>query len=109
MYVCFLNNFKLKIIIFLKYKIALFFCFVSCFIIYSQEKEAKFSNLEIDYFYGNILRHNNSVGNLILDHPTGFIISYNRKTTGNKEWQHRYDYPDFGISFSYQDFKKIIL
>lgn len=72
---------------------------------FCQEKKEKYANIEIDYFYGNVLKHNNSVGNLLLGHPSGFILSYNNKATGNKTWQHRYDYPDFGISFSYQDYK----
>lgn len=80
-----------------------------CLISFSQEEKENYTNFEIDYFYGNVLKHNTKVGNLLLGHPTGFILSYNFKTIGDKKWQQRYDYPDFGISFSYQDYKNPIL
>ena len=42
---------------------------------------------------------------LIQGHPEGTIIGWNRRTTGKKEWQQRYNYPDYGASFMYQDLK----
>lgn len=84
---------------------------VCCFIIslgFSQEK-TNFTNLEVNYFYGTILEHNPDIAHLITDHPTGLILSYNRKTYGYKDWESRYNYPDYGVSFSYQDMKNLYL
>jgi len=59
--------------------------------------------LEINYFYGNILEHNKDIGHLITGHPSGLILSYNRKNYGEKEWQKHFNFPDYGVSFLYQD------
>ena len=59
--------------------------------------------LELNYFYGNIARHSKDIGPLITGHPRGFVASYNRKTYGLNEWERRYNYPDWGFSFIYQD------
>ena len=38
-------------------------------------------------FRGNIYKHTNDIGHLITGHPDGFLLSYNWKTFGKKEWQ----------------------
>jgi hypothetical protein len=79
-------------------------------LVYAQNEEPKnHTNLQTEFFYGNILRHNKNVGHLLTGHPTGFIINYNYRTTGDKEWQQEYNYPDFGYSFIYQDYKNSVL
>lgn len=62
------------------------------------------SYFQTSYFYGNIIKHNVQVGSLLKNHPEGFIFNWNKKSTENKSWEH-YNYPDFGYSFIYQDFK----
>jgi len=37
------------------------------------------------------------------------ILSWNKKTFGNNAWEQRYNYPDYGVSFIYQDLKNDIL
>ena len=74
-------------------------------LIYSQEQEVKPFELEANYFYGSILRHNKDIASLITGHPEGILLSYNRKTYGFNEWERRYNYPDWGVSFAYQDLK----
>ncbi len=71
----------------------------------AQQNELKFHSIEADYFYGSIMEHNPDISHLITDHPTGIILSYNRKTYGFNEWESRYNYPDWGFTFSYQDMK----
>lgn len=71
--------------------------------LFSQEKELKPIAVEADFFYGSILEHNPDIQHLITGHPTGFILSYNRKTYGFNEWERRYNYPDWGFSFAYQN------
>ena len=69
----------------------------------SQETVAKPYTLELNYFYGNIAAHTKDIRPLITGHPRGFVASYNRKTYGLNEWERRYNYPDWGFSFIYQD------
>jgi hypothetical protein len=63
------------------------------------------NNIQVSYFYGNIYKHTKYVEHLITGHPEGVLISFNRQTFGHKEWQQAYNYPDYGVSFQYQDFK----
>jgi hypothetical protein len=69
----------------------------------AQQNELKFYSIEANYFYGTILEHNSDISHLITQHPTGFTLSYNRKTYGYNEWESRYNYPEWGFSFIYQD------
>lgn len=83
------------------------FCLIPC-IVLSQEKPTN-SSFDLSYFHGNIANHNDDILHLIQGHPSGFIFSWNRKTFGNEEWEQRYGYPDYGVSFAYQDLKNEIL
>ncbi len=71
---------------------------------FSQEPPAP-SSIDFDYFTGNIALHNNDILHLISGHPEGIIVAWNKKTFGEKTWQQRFNYPDYGISASYQDLK----
>lgn len=73
-------------------------------LLFSQEK-ANHSTIDVNYFAGNIALHNDDILHLIQGHPEGVIVSWNKKTFGEKAWQQLYNYPDYGISFSYQDLK----
>lgn len=88
----------------MKQSIVIVFLFVSSWI-YSQQNEIKYFSLEADYFYGTILKHNLDIPHLITGHPTGLMFAYNRKTYGFNEWEGRYNYPDWGFTFAYQDMK----
>ena len=80
------------------------------FTIFSFSQDDKtYSYIQGEYFYGNILKHNKNVGHFLVNHPTGFMLSWNKKTTGKNDWEHRFNYPDFGISVAYQDYKNPIL
>jgi len=81
------------------------FIFTS-FIGYNQSKS---SYIQADYFYGNILSTTSSSTVFLEGHPTGVFASYNVKTYGLKDWQGVYNYPDYGISIGYQDYKSKIL
>lgn len=83
------------------------FCVVST-LSFSQEKEYS-SYVEVDYFKGNIALHNNDILHLIKGHPEGFILSWNKKTFGFKDWEQRYNYPEYGISLAYQNLKNDVL
>ncbi len=84
-------------------RVFLFFLFFTS-ICFSQEvKNTKNYTLDVSPFYGSILLHNTDISHLITEHPTGFILGFNRKTYGEKEWEQLYNYPDWGGSFVYQD------
>jgi len=86
----------------------IFICltYFTCFICLAQEhKTSKASSLDINYFKGNISLHNNSILHLISGHPEGVILSWNTKTFGAEKWEQFYNFPDYGVSFSYQDLK----
>ncbi len=72
-------------------------------VLIAQDKEPKNFELDVQNFYGTVLKHNPDISHLITGHPTGVILSLNRKTFGKKEWERLYNYPDYGISFIHQD------
>ena len=83
----------------------LFIICLICFTnVFSQEK-ASGNYFDTQIFRGNIYKHTNDIGHLITGHPDGFMLSYNWKTYGKKEWEQVYDYPDYGVSYHYLDFK----
>ena len=73
--------------------------------LFSQESEKSNTYIDAQFFRGNIYKHTNDISHLISGHPDGFMLSYNWKTFGKKEWQQVYNYPDYGVSFHYLDFK----
>jgi len=83
--------------------------FILSTLAFSQDKKTSSSYIDVNYFRGNIALHSNSILHLITGHPEGIILSWNKKTFGNKDWEQRYNYPDYGFSFSYQDFKNTVL
>jgi hypothetical protein len=81
----------------------LFFLCFSFFYSYSQKNASNY--FDAQFFRGNIYKHRNDIAHLISGHPDGFLWSYNWKTNGSKEWHQAYNYPDYGISYQYIDFK----
>ncbi len=76
---------------------------------FSQNKEALDSYFDLNYFSGNIALHNNDILHLITGHPEGVIFSWNKKTFGDEDWQQRYNYPDYGASFIFQNLRNEVL
>ena len=87
----------------------LFYIFCGCsLLLFSQDKQTH-STIDVNYFTGNIALHNDDILHLITGHPDGVIISWNKKTFGANAWEQRYNYPDYGVSFSYQNLKNDVL
>ncbi|MFV9552192.1 acyloxyacyl hydrolase [Algibacter sp. PT7-4] len=88
----------------------IFFCvfFVIFSFSFAQDKTHT-SYFDVNYFKGNIALHNNEILHLIKGHPEGVILSWNKKTYGFKAWEQRFNYPDYGVSFAYQDMKNPVL
>lgn len=78
-------------------------------LIFSQDKRLTKSYFDVNYFSGNIALHNNDILHLITGHPEGVIFSWNKKTFGEQAWQQRFNYPDYGASFIFQDLKNEVL
>lgn len=77
--------------------------------VFAQQKQEGRYSVDVNYFYGNIIPHSNAIKHLITAHPEGIIISASRRTFGEKDWEARYNYPDYGVSFHYQDMKNPVL
>lgn len=73
--------------------------------LFGQEEKRNDVYIDAQFFRGNVIKHTEDVNHLISGHPEGFMLSYNWKTNGKKEWEQVYNYPDYGISFHYLDFK----
>ncbi|GGZ73096.1 acyloxyacyl hydrolase [Algibacter mikhailovii] len=82
--------------------------FLLCTIGYAQEQKYS-SYFDLNYFTGNIANHNNDILHLIQGHPEGVVLGWNKKTFGYEAWEQRYNYPDIGVSFTYQDLKNDVL
>ena len=65
--------------------------------------------VDVNYFKGSIVAHKKEIVPFITGNPEGFMLSWNKKTYGSKQWHGLYNYPDYGISMSYQHLKNPIL
>ena len=83
------------------FSVLFFVCFGWLF---SQEQQSN-TFIDVNYLKGSIALHNKDILHLIQGHPEGVIVAYNKKTFGEEAWHERYNYPDYGVSFSYQDLK----
>lgn len=87
--------------------------FICFFLLLSIEIQAQSlfddTYIEASVFRGNIYKHTDDISHLITGHPEGVLISLNQRTYGKKEWEHAYNYPDYGMSFQYQDLKNTYL
>lgn len=84
-------------------------CFCSVLMIFccvlSAQEDNNSAYIDVNYFKGNIALHNKAILHLIKGHPEGVIIGWNKRTFGEKDWEQRFNYPDYGLSFSYQNLK----
>ena len=83
-------------------QICLLICIIQFGLHAQTESKIKYT-LDVNNFYGTILKHNPDISHLITSHPSGIILSFQRKTFGDEKWQRLYNYPDYGVSFLYQD------
>jgi hypothetical protein len=67
------------------------------------------SSFQVEYLNGNILRHKKKMSHLAIRHPKGFLLSWNKKSSPKNKNLAAYNYPDWGVSFSYQDFNNATL
>ena len=76
---------------------------------FSQNEKNNHYAFQLDYFYANVIKHKNKISHLAISHPEGFILSWNIKATSKNKNLIRYNYPDYGYTFIYQDFKNPVL
>lgn len=72
-------------------------------------KLPKIATISLSHGYGTILEHNPDIAHLITGHPHAVVASYARHTYGEKEWQARFNYPDWGVAVAYQDMRNFYL
>ncbi|MFK5878442.1 MAG: acyloxyacyl hydrolase [Flavobacteriaceae bacterium] len=89
-------------------KVSFIIVVFSFFFGFSQEKKES-SYIDFNYFYGNIIEHAPELKPIIQAHPTGFIFSWNKKKLGNSKFERTFNYPDFGLTASYQNFHTDVL
>jgi hypothetical protein len=82
---------------------------VLLFNFYEGYSQTKSNYIQADFYYGNIISHNPDASVLLQGHPTGILLSYNKRTLGDENWESRFNYPDFGYSFNYQNYNSDIL
>lgn len=92
----------------MKQFIACLFC-LSFGTLFAQETTTSASYFDVNYFKGNIALHNDDILHLIKGHPEGIILSWNKKTYGLNAWEARYNYPEYGVSLTYQNLKNDVL
>ncbi len=97
---------RFKIVEMRKYVSIILICYFGG--LFSQE-QATNTYFDVSYHKGAIALHNKDILHLIQGHPEAVILAYNKKTFGEKAWHERYNYPDYGVSFAYQDFKNEVL
>ena len=91
----------------LRYNFSLLLFFI-CFFAISQSKK-NLSYIDLNFFSGNIARHNDDITHLIQDHPNGLILGWNKQVSGKKFWHSLYNYPEYGVSFNTQNFNNDVL
>ena len=72
-------------------------------IAFAQQKSETIA-IEANFLTGNNIIHSKDVASLT-GHPEGVLLTFSRKTFGEKEWQRAFNYPSYGAYFLYQDFK----
>jgi len=80
------------------------FLFLFVFGISFSQNQSDAYYIDVQGFRGTIFKHTQEVSHLATGHPNGFLVSINKKSSGKKEWQQVYGYPDYGISFQAIDF-----
>lgn len=86
----------------MKQRLSFLFLLMSL-LVFTQNESSSSAYLDLNYFSGNIALHNTDILHLISGRPQGFILSWNKRTFGDEAWEQRYNYPDYGASFIYQD------
>ena len=107
--VCFLIKLYLEINIKMKKYLTFTLFFLIAVKGFAQDEKKNVFSFAADSFYGNIYEHNLDVSHLIKGHPTGLFLMLNKKTFGEKQWEKKYNYPDWGLSLNYQNLKNKVL
>ncbi len=92
-----------------RFFILLLFVFTSI-TVFSQKNETKTKySVDVNYAKGHIFLHHKKVIPLERNNPKNIIVSWNKHTFGQKEWERVFNNPSYGVSFVYQDFNSDFL
>lgn len=84
------------------------FILLFCTSTIAQTKSNNHFSLQLDYFYGNVIKHKNKISHLAISFPQGFMLNWSKKSE-NTATMRRFNYPEYGFSFFYHDFQNSIL
>jgi len=87
----------------------IYILFLFGFLFTGAQENQNNTTIEFNYFYGNIIEHSPELKPIIQGHPSGIIISWNKKELDNSQFNQTYNFPDFGFSASYHDFDNATL
>jgi len=63
------------------------------------------SLLELSFFHGMILMHDEKIRHLVQSHPSAAKLNYLLRTSGLKTWHQLYGFPEFGVALEYQHYR----
>ncbi len=64
---------------------------------------------QIDYAKGSIIKHKKIVSSLFIEYPNLTSIGWHKTAKNGTLWKERYNYPDWGFVFMYQQFNNVNL
>lgn len=82
-----------------------FLCISTILFCQDKKKQPKHYAIQLEYLYGNIIKHRKNISHLAVSNPSGVSVSFNKKTTASNKDMANYNFPDYGLTFTYQDFK----
>lgn len=79
----------------------LFFFGLILVISFSVNAQLSDYSFSVNGIYGTVMKHNKHLDNLVKGPSTGFELSIEKQTLGEKSWHQFFNYPETGVSFTY--------
>jgi hypothetical protein len=85
----------------LRYSFLIFMGWFS-FAVFAQETPAYW---QLNLGYGSAIKHRESMGHLVTEHPYLFQLSWAKTSDTTTVWKKRFNYPDVGVTLSHERFR----
>lgn len=85
----------------LRYSFLIFMGWVSS-TVFAQETPAYW---QLNMGYGSAIKHRESMGHLVTEHPYLFQLSWTKTSDTTTVWKKRFNYPDIGVTLSHERFR----
>jgi hypothetical protein len=89
----------------LRYSLLIFMGWFS-FAVFAQETPAYW---QLNMGYGSAIKHRESMGHLVTEHPYLFQLSWAKTSDTTTVWKKRLNYPDVGVTLSHERFRNEFL